>query len=206
MAVPARDGTACGGGNMPCSASWRSQSVRPRPTRNMTASDPRRSVKTGLPWKSLRTTGSLLGSEHEEETIVLVEWEREGVGDGGIADLVVDVDVEVGLGLQLRQFLDLASLLDEQSAVSEDVGQSSGDLILNLVESGNDGVIVSLHAFGGFFSVGLDMREPLDGVIQLHPQGSLEAVGGRGAEGFEGTDVLSAESINSDGANLVESS
>jgi len=135
-----------------------------------------------------------------------VEWEREGVGDGGIAYLVVDVDVEVGLGLQLGQFLDLVSFLDEEGAVSEDVGQSSGDLILNLVESGNDGVIVSLHAFGGFFSVGLDMRESLDGVIELHSQGSLEAVGGRGAEGFEGTDVLSAESINSDGANLVESS
>merc|ERR1712080_171675 len=57
-----------GGGNMPCSASWRSQSVRPRPTRNMTASDPRRSVKTGLPWKSLRTTGSQIKEVSELET------------------------------------------------------------------------------------------------------------------------------------------
>merc|ERR550519_765406 len=132
--------------------------------------------------------------------------EREGVGDGGISDLVVDVHVEVSLGLQLGHFLDLASLLDEQGTVSEDVGQGSGDFILNLVESGNDGIIVSLHAFGGFFSVGLDMRESLDGIIQLHSQRSFEAGGGGGAEGFDGTDIVSAESINSDGTNLVESS
>jgi len=155
----------------------------------------------------LEDNGKLVGgSEHQEETVVLVEWEREGVGDGSISDLVVDVDVEVGLGLQLGHFLDLASLLDEQGAVSEDVGQGSGDFVLNLVESGNDGVIVSLHAFGGFLSVGLDMRESLDGVIELHSQGSFEAVGGSGADGFEGTDIVSAESINSDGTNLVESS
>merc|ERR1719402_2077330 len=155
----------------------------------------------------LEDNGKLVGgSEHEEETVVLVEWKREGVGDGGISDLVVDVHVEVSLGLQLRQFLDLASLLDEQGAVSEDVGQSSGDFILNLVEGGNDSIIVSLHAFGGFLSVGLDMRESLDGVIELHSQGSFEAVGGSSADGFEGTDVVSAESINSDGTNLVESS
>merc|ERR1719186_2138542 len=55
-----------------------------------------------------------------------------GVGDGGIADLVVDVHVEVSLGLKLRQFLDLASFLDEKGAVSEDVGKSSGDFVLNL--------------------------------------------------------------------------
>jgi len=114
--------------------------------------------------------------------------------------------VEVSLGLQFGHFLDLASLLDEQGAVSEDVGQGSGDFVLNLVESGNDGVIVSLHAFGGFFSVGLDMRESLDGVIELHSEGSFEAGGGGGAEGFDGTDIVSAESINSDGTNLVESS
>jgi len=155
----------------------------------------------------LEDNGKLVrGSEHEEKTVVLVEWEREGVGDGGISDLVVDVHVEVSLGLQLGHFLDLASLLDEQGAVSEDVGQGSGDFVLNLVESGNDGVIVSLHAFGGFFSVGLDMRESLDGVIELHSQGSFEAVGGSGADGFEGTDIVSAESINSDGTNLVKSS
>merc|ERR1719402_1301235 len=155
----------------------------------------------------LEDNGKLVGgSEHEEETVVLVEWEREGVGDGSISDLVVDVDVEMGLGLQLRQFLDLASLLDEQSAVSEDVGKSSGDFILNLVEGGNDSIIISLHAFGGFLSVGLDMRESLDGVIELHSQGSFKAVGGSGADGFEGTDIVSAESINSDGTNLVKSS
>merc|ERR1712080_197644 len=112
----------------------------------------------------------------------------------------------MSLGLQLGQLLDLASLLDEQGAVSEDVGQGSGDFVLNLVEGGNDGVIVSLHAFGGFFSVGLDMRESLDGVIELHSEGSIEAGGGGGAEGFEGTVIVSAESINSDGTNLVESS
>jgi len=155
----------------------------------------------------LEDDGKLVrGSQHEEKTVVLVEGEREGVGDGSISDLVVDVDVEVSLGLELGQFLDLASLLDEQGAVSEDVGKSSGDLGLNLVEGGNDGVIISLHAFGGFFSVGLDMRESLDGVIQLHPEGSLEAGRGGGADGFEGTDIVSAESINSDGTNLVESS
>merc|ERR1719291_1020204 len=153
----------------------------------------------------LEDNGKLVrGSQHKEKTVVLVEWEREGVGDGGISDLVVDVHVEVSLGLQLGNFLDLASLLDEQGAVSEDVGKSSGDLGLNLVEGGNDGVIISLHTFGGFFSVGLDMRESLDGVIQLHPEGSLEAGGGGGADGFEGTDVVSAESVNSDGTNLVE--
>merc|ERR1712080_245570 len=130
MAVPARDGTACGGGNMPCSASWRSQSVRPRPTRNMTASDPRRSVKTGRPWKSLRTTGSL--SEGVSIRKIPLSWwngRERGVGDGGISDLVVDVHVEMSLGLQLGQLLDLASLLDEQGAVSEDVGQGSGDFV-----------------------------------------------------------------------------
>merc|ERR1712112_717392 len=146
------------------------------------------------------------GSQHQEKTIVLVEWEREGVGDGGISNLVVDVHVEASLGLQLGNFLDLASLLDEKGAVSEDVGKSSGDLGLNLVEGGNDGVIISLQAFGGFFSVGLDMRESLDGVVELDPEGSLEAGGGGGADGFEGTDIVSAESINSDGTNLVESS
>merc|ERR1719402_1310652 len=94
----------------------------------------------------LEDNGKLVGgSQHEEETVVLVEGEGEGVGDGGIADLVVDVDVEVSLGLQLRQLLDLVSLLDEQSAVSEDVCESGGDFILNLVEGGNDGIIVSLH-------------------------------------------------------------
>merc|ERR1719291_1289080 len=153
----------------------------------------------------LEDDGKLVGgSQHEEETVVLVEGEGEGVGDGGISVLFVDVHVEVSLGLQLRNFLDLASLLHEQGAVSEDVGKSSGDLGLNLVEGGNDGVIISLHAFGGFFSVGLDMRESLDGVIQLHPEGSLEAGGGGGADGFEGTNVVSAESVNSDGTNLVE--
>ena len=155
----------------------------------------------------LEDNGKLVrGSQHKEKTVVLVEWEREGVGDGGISDLVVDVHVEVSLGLQLGQFLDLASFLDEKGAVSEDVGKSSGDFVLNLVESGNDGIIVSLHAFGGGFSVGLDMRESLDGVIQLDPEGSIEAGGGGGAEGFKGTDIVSAESINSDGTNLVESS
>merc|ERR1719291_1468749 len=155
----------------------------------------------------LEDDGKLVGgSEHEEETVVLVEGEREGVGDGSISDLVVDVDVEMGLGLQLRQFLDLVSLLDEQSAVSEDVGQSGGDFILNLVKGGNDGIIVSLDAFGGFLSVGLDMRQSLDGVVELHSEGSFKAVGGGGAEGFEGTDIVSAESINSDGTNLVKSS
>merc|ERR1719291_1088345 len=155
----------------------------------------------------LEDNGKLVGgSEHQEETIVLVEGEREGVGDGSISDLVVDVDVEMGLGLQLRQFLDLVSLLDEQSAVSEDVGESGGDFILNLVEGGNDGIIVSLHALGGFLSVGLDMRESLHGVVELHSEGSFKAVGGGGAEGFEGTDIVSAESINSDGTNLVKSS
>merc|ERR1719291_23734 len=154
----------------------------------------------------LEDNGKLVrGSQHEEKTIVLVEWEREGVGDGGISDLVVDVHVEVSLGLQLGNFLDLTSLLDEQGAVSEDVGKSSGDLGLNLVEGGNDGVVVSLHAFGGFFSVGLDMRESLDGIIELHPEGSLQAGGGGGADGFKGTDIVSAESINSDGTDLVES-
>merc|ERR1719291_1632325 len=154
----------------------------------------------------LEDDGKLVrGSQHEEKTVVLVEGEGEGVGDGSISDLVVDVDVEVSLGLQLGQFLDLASLLDEQSAVSEDVGESSGDFILNLVEGGNDGIVVSLHALGGGFSVGLDMRESLDGVILLHPKGSLEAGGGGGADGFEGTNVVSAESVNSDGTDLVES-
>merc|ERR1719402_930171 len=110
----------------------------------------------------LEDNGKLVGgSQHEEETVVLVEGEREGVGDGSISDLVVDVDVEMGLGLQLRQLLDLDSLLDEKGAVSEDVGESGGDFVLNLVEGGNDGIIVSLHALGGFLSVGLDMRESL---------------------------------------------
>merc|ERR1711874_525640 len=55
----------------------------------------------------LEDNGKLVrGSEHEEKTVVLVEWEREGVGDGGISDLVVDVHVEVSLGLQLGQLLD----------------------------------------------------------------------------------------------------
>merc|ERR1719291_1276688 len=154
----------------------------------------------------LEDDGKLVrGSQHEEETVVLVEGEREGVGDGSISDLVVDVDVEVSLGLELGQFLDLASLLDEQGAVSEDVGKSSGDFVLNLVEGGNDGIVVSLDALGGGLSVGLDMRESLDGVVELHPEGSLEAGGGGGADGFEGTDVVSAESVNSDGTDLVES-
>merc|ERR1719291_284099 len=154
----------------------------------------------------LEDDGKLVGgSQHEEETVVLVEGEREGVGDGSISDLVVDVDVEVSLGLELGHFLDLASFLDEQGAVSEDVGKSSGDFVLNLVEGGNDGIVVSLHALGGGLSVGLDMRESLDGVVELHPEGSLEAGGGGGADGFEGTDVVSAESVNSDGTNLVES-
>merc|ERR1712173_300286 len=132
----------------------------------------------------LEDNGKLVGgSEHEEKTVVLVEGEREGVGDGGISDLVVDVHVEVSLGLQLGQFLDLASLLDEKGAVSEDVGESSGDFVLNLVEGGNDGIIVGLHALGGGFSVGLDMRESLDGIVELHPEGSLEAGGGGGADG-----------------------
>merc|ERR1719291_944518 len=154
----------------------------------------------------LEDDGKLVGgSQHEEKTVVLVEGEGEGVGDGSISDLVVDVHVEVSLGLELGHFLDLASLLDEQGAVSEDVGKSSGDFVLDLVEGGNDGIVVSLHALGGGFSVGLDMRESLDGVVELHPEGSLEAGGGGGADGFEGTDVVSAESVNSDGTNLVES-
>merc|ERR1719402_1468353 len=49
-------------------------------------------------------------------------------------------------------------------------------------------------------------RASLDGVIELHSQRSFEAVGGSGADGFEGTDIVSAESINSDGTNLVKSS
>merc|ERR1719291_508378 len=154
----------------------------------------------------LEDNGKLVGgSQHEEKTVVLVEGEGEGVGDGSISNLVVDVDVEVSLGLELGNFLDLASLLDEQGAVSEDVGESSGDFVLDLVEGGDDGVVVSLHALGGGFSVGLDVRESLDGVIELHPEGSLEAGGGGGADGFEGTDVVSTESVNSDGTNLVES-
>jgi len=146
------------------------------------------------------------GSEHQEETVVLVEWETEGVGDLGISDLVVDVDVEMGLGGQLGQFLDLGSLLDEKSAVSEDLGKGSGDFVLNFVEGGDDGVNISLDAFGGFLSVGLNMRESLNGVIELDTEGSFQAVGGGGAERFQGTDILSAESINSDGTDLVQSS
>merc|ERR1719291_1200765 len=80
----------------------------------------------------LEDNGKLVGgSQHEEKTVVLVEGEGEGVGDGSISDLVVDVDVKVSLGLELGHFLDLASLLDEQGAVSEDVGKSSGDFVLN---------------------------------------------------------------------------
>merc|ERR1719291_201020 len=154
----------------------------------------------------LEDDGKLVrGSQHEEKTVVLVEGEGEGVGDGSISDLVVDVDVEVSLGLELGHFLDLASLLDEQGAVSEDVGESSSDFVLDLVEGGDDGIIVGLHALGRGFSVGLDMRESLDGVVELHPEGSLEAGGGGGADGFEGTNVVSAESVNSDGTDLVES-
>merc|ERR1712088_686807 len=154
----------------------------------------------------LEDNGKLVGgSQHEEKTVVLVEGEREGVGDGSISNLVVDVDVEVSLGLELGQFLDLASLLDEQGAVSEDVGESSGDFVLDLVEGGDDGIVVSLHALGGGLSVGLDMRESLDGVVELDPEGSLEAGGGGGADGFEGTNVVSAESVDSDGTDLVES-
>merc|ERR1719186_114255 len=60
----------------------------------------------------LEDNGKLVGgSQHEEKTVVLMEGEGEGVGDGGISDLVVDVHVEVSLGLQLGNFLDLASLL-----------------------------------------------------------------------------------------------
>merc|ERR1719507_1494674 len=81
----------------------------------------------------LEDNGKLVGgSQHEEKTVVLVEGKGEGVGDGGISNLVVDVHVEVSLGLELGHFLDLASLLDEQGAVSEDVGKSSGDFVLNL--------------------------------------------------------------------------
>merc|ERR1719291_1647915 len=154
----------------------------------------------------LEDNGKLVGgSQHEEETVVLVEGKGEGVGDGGISNLVVDVDVEVSLGLELGHFLDLASLLDEQGAVSEDVGESSGDFVLDLVEGGDDGVVVGLHALGGGLSVGLDMRESLHGIVELHPEGSLEAGGGGGADGFKGTDIVSAESVNSDGTDLVES-
>ena len=155
----------------------------------------------------LEDDGKLVrGSEHQEETVVLVEWETEGVGDLSISDLVVDVDVEMGLGGQLGQFLDLGSLLDEKSAVSEDLGKGSGDFVLNFVEGGDDGVNISLDALGSFLSVGLDMRESLNGIIELHSEGSFQAVGGGGAERFQGTDILSAESINSDGTDLVESS
>jgi hypothetical protein len=155
----------------------------------------------------LEDHGKLVGgSEHQEETVVLVEWETEGVGDLGISDLVVDVDVEMGLGGQLGQFLDLGSLLDKKSAVSEDLGKSSGDFVLYFVEGGDDGVNISLDAFGGFLSVGLNMRESLNGVIELDTEGSFQAVGGGGAERFQGTDILSAESINSDGTDLVQSS
>merc|ERR1719291_404688 len=188
-------------------------SILEKPVSQSTADEEHNGVRSetvgedGSALEVLEDNGKLVGgSQHEEKTVVLVEWEREGVGDGGISDLVVDVHVEVSLGLELGNFLDLASLLDEQGGVSEDVGESSGDFILDLVEGGNDGVIISLHAFGGFFSVRLDMRQSLGGVIQLHPEGSLEAGGGRGADRFEGTDIVSAESINSDGTNLVESS
>merc|ERR1719402_1030322 len=74
-----------------------------------------------------------------------------------------------------------------------------------LSKGGNDGIVVSLDALGGGLSVGLDMRESLDGVVELDPEGSLEAGGGGGADGFEGTNVVSAESVNSDGTDLVES-
>merc|ERR1719402_475825 len=196
---------------------WRGEetvlSILEKPVSESTANQEHDGVRSetvgedGSALEVLEDNGKLVGgSEHEEETVVLVEGEREGVGDGGISNLVVDVDVEMGLGLQLRQLLDLVSLFDEQSAVSEDVGESGGDFILNLVEGGNDGIIVSLDALGGFLSVGLDMRESLHGVVELHSEGSFKAVGGGGAEGFEGTDIVSAESINSDGTNLVKSS
>jgi len=157
---PVGDGSSGEGGD----SVWRGEdavlSILEKPVSEATANQEHDGVRSetvgedGSALEVLEDNGKLVGgSEHQEETIVLVEWEREGVGDGGIADLVVDVDVEVSLGLQLGQFLDLVSFLDEKGAVSEDVGQSSGDLILNLVESGNDGVIVSLHAFGSFFSV-----------------------------------------------------
>ena len=40
------------------------------------------------------------------------------------------------------------------------------------------------------------MRESLNGVVKLHPQGSFKAVGSGGAERLQGTDILSAKSIN----------
>ena len=47
------------------------------------------------------------------DLVLLVEWETEGVGDGSISDLVVDVDVEMGL-VQISIKLSGVSKLETQ--------------------------------------------------------------------------------------------
>jgi len=159
-----------------------------------------------LAGSGLHDDGEDIGRSHEEEeAVVLVEWQGVRVGDLFTHDgVLVDVGVDVGLGLQLSQCLDLIGFLDQEGAVADKLTKDLDHLVLNGVECFDDGIVVVLDAPRGFFVVRLDVGEPLDTIVELHSQRSLETVWVVGPQLLNGPGVFFSKSIDSDGPNIVQ--